>query len=888
MTRERTFRLPDLAEQGALALRRQVNDLFELLELSSAWQGMRPEEIAQSVIDLLVSQLRLDVALLRIQGLEGELEQRFPLDLDREALLAASRGTSPDSPAAFELSRPNPLGRTAVRVVEVPPLGEPGMVIVGSWRENFPTPHERHLLRAIANQVALAVQSSREAFAQRRLAEERGRLERMNSALSKLHAVSDGLSRTHTCLQVAEVILSQGLAAMGAHAGSMYLVDETGTELCLVKAVGYPETLLRNYLRIPMDSPLPIAEAFRQRRGVFSAWGDGSSLTEEHGPPRPPPNTDVFASVPLVIGDRCLGGMGFNFPAARRFAEDERAFILAISQQAAQACDRARLLEAERHARLMAEARQQRADLLSEASALFACSLDLGETFSRVAHLLVPRFADWIVLQVTERTASGGDETRTVVVHRDPAKVESARELGLSLLSSTRNEQRTCVTNNSVIAPVMARGRTLGAIVVGSEAVGRYDTESLELVAELGLRAGVALDNVRLYQEAREADRRKDEFLAMLGHELRNPLSPMVTALHLMRMKEGGDFDRERTIIGRQVEHLIRLVDDLLDVSRITRGKIQLKRGRVDLLTVLAKAVEMASPLLEQRAHHLVLPATGEPLFVDGDPARLAQVLANLLNNAAKYTDPGGRIVVTAAAEGEQAVFRVRDNGAGIAPEMLPRVFDMFVQEDRSIDRSQGGLGLGLAIVRSLVELHGGTVLVHSEGLGRGSEFVVRLPLAAPDVSACDAIWSGSPEMSARGEDHAVRLLVVDDNRDAAELLTELLEAKGYVMRVAHDGPAGLEAARAFRPHLALLDVGLPVMDGYELASRLRQEPPLGDIKLVAITGYGQDSDRRRAHAAGFDVHLVKPIDPGQLLHVIRELLGESGERGRVATQSSP
>ncbi len=885
MTLERAvFRLPDLSEQGALALHQQVNDLFTLLELPSAWQGMRPEEISRSVIGILVSLLRLDVALLRIHGLEGEHEHRFPEELDREALLAASRGSSPDSPAAFELSRPAPLGRLTLRVVEVPPLGEPGTVIVGSGREDFPTGHERHLLQAIANQAALAVQSSREAFAQRGLAEERGRLERMNSALARLHAVSDGLSRTHTCLQVAEVILSQGLAAMGAHAGSLFLADETGTELYLVKAVGYSETLLGNYLRIPVDADLPLAEAFRQRRGVFSAWRDGSSPSEE-SPPRPPHNPQVFASVPLVIGERCLGAMGFNFPRARRFTDDERALILAISQQAAQACDRARLLEAERHARLMAEARQQRADLLSEASALLACSPDLGETFSRVAHLLVPRFADWVVLQVAVRTPSGGDETRTVVVHRDPLKVQSARELGLSLLS-TRSEQRTCVTNNSVIAPIAARGRALGAIIVGAEAVGRYDTEALELVAELGLRAGVALDNARLYQEAREADRRKDEFLAMLGHELRNPLSPMVTALHLMRMKEGGDFDRERTIIGRQVEHLIRLVDDLLDVSRITRGKIQLKRGRIELMAVLVKAVEMSSPLLEQRSHHLELPAAGEPLFVDGDPARLAQVLANLLNNAAKYTDPGGRIVVTAAGEGEQAVVRVRDNGAGIAPEMLPRIFDMFVQENRSIDRSQGGLGLGLAIVRSLVELHGGTVSVHSEGLGRGSEFVVRLPLTAPGVPAGDE-HSGSPQVSTRGMEQAVRILVVDDNRDAAELLTELLDSKGYVLRMAHDGPAGLEAARAFRPHLALLDVGLPVMDGYELASRLRQEPALEGIKLVAITGYGQDSDRRRAHAAGFDVHLVKPIDPGQLLHVIRELLGASGESGNTASQVS-
>jgi signal transduction histidine kinase/ActR/RegA family two-component response regulator len=862
LAQERTvFRLSDLAELGAVALRRQVNDLFALLELPSAWQGREPGEIARSALDVLVSLLRLDVALLKIHGPEGDLEHRFPPDLDGEALLAVSRGASPDSPAAFALPRPNILGRTTVRVIATEPLGEPGTIIAGSWRENFPTAHERHLLQVLANQAALAMQSSREACVRRGLAEERGRLQRMNSVLTMLHAISEGLSRTHTFTQVAEVILFWGMAAMGAHEGSLFLADETGTGLRLIRAVGYPEALLRGYQHIPMDADLPLAEAFRQKRSLF---GGG------------PPPSKVFAVVPLLVDDdRCLGVLGFGFPEPRRFEDDERAFIQALSQQAAQACDRARLLEVERRARLLAEARQQRADLLSEASALFGSSLEWGMALTHVARLLVPRFADWIVIQVEEHTPSGTDEAKTVVLHRDPARAGLARELSLSLLSMG-SEPRACVTNNSVLAPIAARGRVLGAIVLGSEEVGRYDPEALELVEELGLRAGVALDNAHLYQEAREADRRKDEFLAMLGHELRNPLSPMITALQLMRMKAGTAIERERSVIERQVEHLTRLVDDLLDVSRITRGKIQLKRGRIDLMTVLAKAIEMASPLLEQRSHHLEWPQAGEPLFVDGDPARLAQVLANLLNNAAKYTDPGGRIVVSAAGEGEWAVLRVRDNGAGIAPDILPRVFDMFVQEGRSLDRSRGGLGLGLAIVRSLLELHGGTVSAHSEGLGRGSEFVVRLPLAAPLVTAGGEHRSHPPEASTvRGAPRSVRLLLVDDNRDAVELLTEFLETEGYVTRMALDGLEGLEAARAFRPHIALLDIGLPVMDGYELASRLRQEPALEGIKLVAITGYGQDSDRRRAHAAGFDSHLVKPIELGQLLRVLLDLAGD-------------
>ncbi|MCY1078266.1 hybrid sensor histidine kinase/response regulator [Archangium lansingense] len=861
-----TFRMPVLADLGALALRRQAHDLFTLLELPSGWRGREPEEIARSTLDALVSLLRLDVALLRIHGPEGDLEYQFPSDLDREAFLAVGGDASPDSPATFELPRPNTVGRTTVRVISTEPLGEAGRIIIGSWRANFPTAHEQHLFQVIANQAALAMQSSREALAQRRLAEERSRLQRVNSVLAMLHAVADGLSRTHTVSQVADVILSWGLGAMGAHAGSLYLTDETGRGLRLIRAVGYPEPVLRDYQLIPVEADLPIAEAYRQKRGVF---GNGY-----RGHP------SGYASVPLLVEDRCLGVLGFNFPEPRPFEEDDRAFIQAIGHQTAQACDRARLLDAERRARLTAEARQQRADLLAEVSATLGSSLDLEAALTWVANLLVPRFADWGVIQMVERTPSGDDETKTLAVHQEPMKAGLARELGLSLLSAGGGP-RACVTNNSVMAPIAARGRVLGAIVLGAEEVGRFDTEVLELVGELGLRAGVALDNARLYQEAREADRRKDEFLAMLGHELRNPLSPMVTALQLMRMKDGSAFERERTIIERQVEHLTRLVDDLLDVSRITRGKVQLKRGRIDLAAVLAKAAEMASPLLEQRSHYLEMIPPAGPLLVDGDPARLAQVLANLLNNAAKYTDPGGRIVVSAVGEGEQAVVRVRDNGAGIAPNILPKIFDMFVQEGRSLDRSQGGLGLGLAIVRSLVELHGGTVSVHSEGLGRGSEFMVRLPLVLPLASAEREDPGPPPEtLTLRGDPHAVRLLLVDDNRDAVELLTEFLGTKGYVTQMALDGPAGLEAASAFRPHVALLDVGLPVMDGYELASRLRQEPALKGIKLVAITGYGQDSDRLRAREAGFDMHLVKPIEPSQLLRILRDLIEAPEETG--------
>jgi signal transduction histidine kinase/DNA-binding response OmpR family regulator len=376
--------------------------------------------------------------------------------------------------------------------------------------------------------------------------------------------------------------------------------------------------------------------------------------------------------------------------------------------------------------------------------------------------------------------------------------------------------------------------------------------------------------------KAEAANRAKDEFLAVLGHELRNPLAPILTALQIMRLRDRDSGAKERSIIERQAQHLVRLVDDLLDVSRITRGKIELKTERVELGDVVARAIEMTSPVLEQRQHHLDVHVLARGLAVDGDPDRLAQVVSNLLTNAAKYTERGGRITVSAERRGDEIAVRVKDTGIGIAPEMLPRVFDMFVQEQQALDRSRGGLGLGLTIVRSLVAMHGGTVEVHSEGRNRGSEFVVVLPAAVvrPPAGSRQAV---APNGARRGAGSGSRILVVDDNEDAAELLASALEIMGYTTCVAHDGPEALKLAAEFDPDLALLDIGLPVMDGYELARRLHDDPGLRRVPLVAVTGYGQPSDRQRSEAAGFDAHLVKPVDIERLAALIRQLTGGGG-----------
>jgi signal transduction histidine kinase/ActR/RegA family two-component response regulator len=393
---------------------------------------------------------------------------------------------------------------------------------------------------------------------------------------------------------------------------------------------------------------------------------------------------------------------------------------------------------------------------------------------------------------------------------------------------------------------------------------GRYHPADLALAGDLAHRAAIALDNARLYRDIQEADRRKNEFLAMLAHELRNPLAPIRSAvqiMHLLRL-DSPELNWARGVLERQVQHMVRLVDDLLDVSRITRGKINLQIEMVDMTTVVDRAVETCRPLLDAHKHDLSISLPPERLWVRGDPARLAQVVGNLLNNAAKYTKEGGRVCLTVAHEADQMVLLVQDTGIGISPEMLPHIFELFMQGDRSLDRSQGGLGIGLTLVRQLIELHQGSVQARSAGANQGSEFLVRLPLVSqeqiPAPSANGA--SETPQGDVRR-----RILLVDDNVDGANGLAKLLEMNGHEVHVAYDGPTGIQAAKALSPDVILLDIGLPGMDGYEVARQLREQPDLKLVPLIAVSGYAREEDRERSKQAGFDYHLVKPLDPQTL-----------------------
>ena len=388
---------------------------------------------------------------------------------------------------------------------------------------------------------------------------------------------------------------------------------------------------------------------------------------------------------------------------------------------------------------------------------------------------------------------------------------------------------------------------------------------------------GIVLD-VTVRRQAEEAlkevNQRKDEFLAMLAHELRNPLAPIRNAAQLLNVHSPGrpEIEWARAVIERQTKHLVRLVDDLLDVSRMVRGQITLQKKKVDLAEIVQTAVETSRPLIRLRKHHLSVHLPDQPVKLEADLTRIAQVIANLLNNAAKYTDDGGQIRLETALEGEHIAIRVRDTGLGIAPGLLPHVFDLFTQADRTLDRAEGGLGIGLTLVKRLVEMHGGRVEARSEGLGRGAEFIVWLPVLDSQQDGAAEVAPLLATVPSEEGAQSLRILIVDDNVDAADSIAMLLGMEGHQTRTVNTARAALLAVPDFEPDVVLLDIGLPEMDGYEVARRLRSQNGRHDMRLVAVTGYGQPGDRRRSQAAGFDEHLVKPVEPALLNEMLRRV----------------
>jgi PAS domain S-box-containing protein len=547
---------------------------------------------------------------------------------------------------------------------------------------------------------------------------------------------------------------------------------------------------------------------------------------------------------------------------------------------------------------------------LARTSAALSGSLEIGHVLSQVVLLPVPAFADWCLVEIIDREEPANN--RLVGAHRDPAAQSffdhwlAERQAALAAGSAPRRflpalsqiQLRTHVApddagrieveprfdevwfaTSSIAVPLDDGPNFAGTICLATnQRERRFSAADVAWVEDFARRASKAIENACLYHEAKEADARKDEFLAMLGHELRNPLAPMRNVLHSLRTTGLGAAtnDRAIAILDNQVEHLVRLVDDLLDVARITRNKIELRRSVVDLHELLDRVVETWRPLLESAGLEFLVNLADEPLRVDADAIRLSQVVANLLSNAAKFTQRGGRIWLSVDRAGDEARIRVRDTGSGVPPEMLPRIFDLFAQAHGASDRAHGGLGIGLTLVRMLVELHGGHVEAFSAGEDKGSEFRVRLPLVErADERADERAPAIEPPKSAPAEPSGhKRVMVVDDNSASAHSLSNLLRLWRHDVVTAEDAFAALEVATHFHPEVVLLDIGLPRMDGYELARQLRRQPGMDHALLVAITGYGQPEDRRRSLEAGIDRHLTKPVDPTQLEALLAAPLG--------------
>ncbi len=473
-------------------------------------------------------------------------------------------------------------------------------------------------------------------------------------------------------------------------------------------------------------------------------------------------------------------------------------------------------------------------------------------------------------VEVTKREEALDLGERALRARAEADTARTARERLMVQLREANEKLVIATLRADELAKQAIAAHEIAAESATIEAERRKRAEALStqlLASENALRASE--------RQARASDRAKDNFLAMLGHELRNPLAPILLALDLIEMDSSDPHKREHTIIDRQVKQLVQLVDDLLDVSRIHSGKIELRRQPIEVADIVSRAVEMASPLIEAKGHTVTVEVPQHGLELDGDVLRLTQVVGNLLTNAAKYTPGGGSIVVSGERRGPKVLLRIRDNGIGISETMLPRIFDLFAQEQQSSGRAPGGLGLGLSIVRSLVALHGGTVTAHSAGLGRGSEFVIELPaLARPN----DAV-SARPALDGAKPVTAHKILIVDDSHVVADLVGLALRKLGHDVRVAFDGPSALSSVEGFMPDVVLLDTGLPGMDGYQVATRLRTALAPHEAHFIAISGYGQEADRKRSADAGFDEHLVKPIDFATLQHAIEQAMGP----GRLA-----
>jgi signal transduction histidine kinase/ActR/RegA family two-component response regulator len=719
------------------------------------------------------------------------------------------------------------------------------------------------------------------------------RLQRLAAVLS---AVADPAS-------VVRAAVNQGRAALEADAGAVFLLSAEGGSAAMVEIAhvsGYATEVVRPWDRFPLSASTPATDAIRSGQAVIVRSRDEMRrLYPVLGTAPGSLVHESWAAVPLVVDGVCIGAFGLSFAAGQAFEAQEVAFLRVVADHCAQALHRAQLAERERRS-------TARLRVMAEASRVFAAaSLDVASVLNEMAaqvlaHLghscsiaLASPDGQWLEVAViqdqdpererrlrevagTLRVRRGEGVSGKVLASGTPVLLAriAPNEMAMKVAPAVAPQIEALRVRSFLAVALKTRGRTLGTITSSRYDEGNpFTADDQALLEDLADRAALAIENARLHQaereartRAEEADRRKDEFIAMLGHELRNPLAPIWTGIEILRQLPVQDQRQVwvHDVMGRQVAQLSRLVDDLLDVSRINLGKIELRFEALDLAVVARQALEASRPLLSERKLQVAVDLPPAPVRVRGDAVRLTQVISNLLNNAAKYTDPAGRVQLSVAARGAEAIVTVSDTGIGIPAELLDRVFDLFAQGREARDRSKGGLGIGLTLVKRLVEMHGGYVRGSSPGEGQGSEFVLGFPLFEAAVSTqTHGAALATPGLAAR------RVLIADDNVDAAEGLRVLMELQRHHVEVVHDGAAAVEAMSRSEPEVVLLDISLPVIDGLEVARRIRAQSGVHQPLLVAVTGLGREEDRQRSVDAGFDHHLVKPIDPASLVALL-------------------
>lgn len=729
-----------------------------------------------------------------------------------------------------------------------------------------------------------------------------GQLATELAATRRLQQVSAELLHEDDLEALYHKVLDAAVDIMGSDCGSLQALCEAKRELLLLAHRGFAPASAEAWKWVRTDTPCICGEALRTSQRVIVP--DFETCRFVVGTPQLEAyrGAGIRAAQSTLLrsrSGRILGMISTHWRKPHEPSERDLRLIDVLARQAADLIERKQAEDA-------LQKQTERLRLLWEAAAVLLTANNpdamLRDLLGKIGpHLGVDAYFNFLVNDSGDALRLGSCEgipvelaralTRvefgqavcgTVALHRQPivaTHIQRSDDPKVQLVKSFGVRSYAC-------NPLLAGTRLLGTLSFASRSRDEFDRDEVAFMETICHYVTVAYERLRLLNELTDADCRKDEFLATLAHELRNPLAPIRNAVRMLRLKGPDEPDLRwgREVIDRQVEHLTRLIDDLLDISRITRNKLELRKQRVELAEIITGAVESSRPAIEQCGHELTVTLPPQPIYLHGDLVRLAQVFLNLLTNAAKYTDRGGHIWLTAEQQGSDVVVRVKDTGVGIPAEKLPRLFEMFFQVERTLEKSQGGLGIGLSLVRRLVELHDGNVEARSRGVGKGSEFIVRLPVlveAPMQTPALDSSDNGAAKAT------ALRILVVDDNRDSADSLAMLLRLTGHEVHTAYDGVQGVQTAEQFMHDVVLLDIGMPKLNGYDACRRIRNEAWGKSMVLIAMTGWGQEEHRRRTEEAGFDAHLVKPVDPTALLNLLASLTAKEcqplDERQEVA-----